>query len=217
MNSSSTSDSGTSRVGEGGAQRGEEIGALELARADVERQPPRDAVALPVGQHRRDFGDHPVADLGDDPGRFGDRDEAVGLAQAVARVVPAQQRLGAGDLAGDEAQLRLEREHELAALDRLAQRHLGVDLGLVLVGELGRRTGNTGSPPRLLGAIHGDVGGAHQRFDAGAMVGRERDPDRGADVDAVAVKLERLGDRQRDPPRDPLGILGDWRCAGRRR
>ena len=39
------------------------------------------------------------------------------------------------------------------------------------------------------------------------MIGRQRDADRGAHIDAVAVKLERLADGQRDPPRDALGIL----------
>ena len=47
---------------------------------------------------------------------------------AVARMVPAQQRLGAGNLPGDEAQLRLQGEQEFAALDRFGQRILGFDL-----------------------------------------------------------------------------------------
>ena len=51
-------------------------------------------------------------------------------------MVPAKQGFGADDLAGDEAHLRLEGEHELAALDRLGQRLLGLDLALVLGGEI---------------------------------------------------------------------------------
>ena len=42
------------------------------------------------------------------------------------------------ELARDEADLRLEGEQELAALDRFGQRLLGVDLLLVLGGKLGR-------------------------------------------------------------------------------
>ena len=83
---------------------------------------------MPVADHRGDFGDHPVADLGDDPGLLGDRDECVGHAHSVARMVPAEQRFRAGNLAGDEAQLRLQRKHELAAMDRFGQRILGFDL-----------------------------------------------------------------------------------------
>ena len=58
-----------------------------------------------------------------------------GRRKPVARMVPAKQRLGAGDFAGDEAQLRLEGEHELAALDRFGQRLFGLDLCLMLGGQ----------------------------------------------------------------------------------
>ena len=68
-----------------------------------------------------------------------------------------------------------------------------------------------------LGAVHGDVGGAHQRFDGRAVVGRDRDADRRADVDAVALQLERLGDRQRDPARDASRSRRPIRSAGRTR
>ena len=57
-----------------------------------------------------------------------------------------------------------------------------------------------------LGAIHGEVGGAHQAFDGRTMVGRHRDPDRGTDIDVVTLQLERLADRQRDPPRNHLDL-----------
>ena len=124
---------------------------------------------------------------------------------AVARMVPAQQRLGAGDLAGDEAQLRLQGEQEFAALDGFGQRILGFDLLLMLERQRLTEHAMLAAAARL-GAIHRDVGGAHQRFDAAAMLGAQGDADRGADVDAVAVQFERLGNRQRDPPRDPLDL-----------
>ena len=130
-----------------------------------------------------------------------------GHAQAVARMVPAQQRLGADDLAGHEAQLRLIGEHELAALDRFGQRLLGVDLALVLGGELVVEQAMLAAAERL-GAVHGDVRGAHQGFDAVAMVGADRDADRSADVDAVPVELERLGNGERDAARDTLDLGG---------
>ena len=85
-----------------------------------------------------------------------------GSAHAVARMVPAQQRLGAADLAGGEAQLRLQREHEFAALHRFAQRRFGFDLALMLGGQF--LAEQAIAPAALiLGAVHGDVGGAHQR------------------------------------------------------
>ena len=113
------------------------VGPLDLARADVERQPAVKAVALPVAEHGSDFADHPVADIGDDAGLLGDRDEGGRQPQAVARMVPAQQRLGARDFAGHQAHLRLEGEHELVALDGFGQRFLGLDLLLVLGREVG--------------------------------------------------------------------------------
>ena len=138
VNSSSTIDSGTPASAKAWRSLSEEIGALDLARADVEGQPAGEAVAVPFAEQCRDLAHHPVADLGDHPGPLGDRDEAVGHAQAVARVVPAQQRLGADHLAGHQAHLRLEGEHEFAALDRFGQRALGVEIFLVL-GRRGRR------------------------------------------------------------------------------
>ena len=60
----------------------------------------------------------------------------------------------------------------------------------------------------VLGLVHGDVGGAHQRFDARSVVGRDGDADRSADVDAVGAELERLGDGDDHPARDPLDLVG---------
>ena len=107
----------------------------------------------------------------------------------------------------DQAQLRLHRQHEFAALDRLAQRRFGVDLAPGARRPARSRTGNIGSPPRSLARYIAMSAARISAFDARAMVGRHRDADRRADVDAVAVKLERLADRQRDPPRDALGIV----------
>ena len=97
--------------------------------------------------------------------------KVAGQAQPVARMVPAEQRLGADDLAGDQAHLRLEGEHELAALDGFGQRLFGVDLLLMLGREVRVEQAMLPAAARL-GAVHGDVGGAHQRFDARAVVGR---------------------------------------------
>ena len=49
-------------------------------------------------------------------------DERPRHAQAIARMVPAQQRFGADDFAAGEAQLGLESEQEFAALDGFGQR-----------------------------------------------------------------------------------------------
>ncbi len=122
-------------------------------------------------------------------------------------MVPAQKRLGPDQLARHEAQLRLIGEHELAALDRFGQRLLGVDLALMLGGKLVVEQAMLAAAERL-GAVHGDVRGAHQGFDAVAMVGADRDADGSADVDAVPVKLEGLGNGDRDAARDTLDLGG---------
>ncbi len=46
-------------IGEGLAQLGEEIGAIDLARADVESQSAAKPLRLPVAEHRGDFGHAP--------------------------------------------------------------------------------------------------------------------------------------------------------------
>src|SRR6476469_3171078 len=86
VDAGSSSDSGTL------AKANEECGPLDLARTDVERQPSVDAVAMPGAEHIGDFAQYPVADLGDDPGLLGDRNERRRHAQAVAGMVPAEQR-----------------------------------------------------------------------------------------------------------------------------
>ena len=42
----------------------------------------------------------------------------------------------------------------------------------------------------------------------GAVVGRNSDADRGADIDAVSVQLEWLGNGKSDPAGDALGVGG---------
>src|SRR3954471_15823091 len=99
-------------------------------------------------------------------------------------MIPTQQGLGTGDLAGYEAHLRLERELELVALNRLGQRLFGIDLLLMLGRELRVEQAVLAAAYRF-GTVHRDVGGAHQRFDAPPVVGRNSNADRSPDVDAV--------------------------------
>ena len=121
-------------------------------------------------------------------------------------MVPAQKRFGAGYLARNQAHLRLEGEHELVALDGVGQRLFGFDLLLMFSGEFGVEQAML--PTALgLGVIHRDVGGAHQCLDARAMVGRDGNADRCADVDAVRGELERFGNREDDAPRNALDLV----------
>jgi hypothetical protein len=68
----------------------------------------------------------PAAEAPDQPGLLGERDELSRWDEAVARVLPARERLEALDLARRERQRRLVVELELVVRDRLAQ--LGLEL-----------------------------------------------------------------------------------------
>ena len=81
------------------AQAAEEHRMVELALADVDRQPLLDPGVGPAPDRARDLGDHPIADLDDQPGLLGALQEAGGQLDALRRVVPAQQRLGRDDAA----------------------------------------------------------------------------------------------------------------------
>ena len=153
--------------------------------------------------------DHPLANLRDEAGAFGDGDEGARQPQPIPRVVPAQQRLGPSDFARHQAHLRLESEHELVAQHRFPQRLLGLDFLLVIGGKIAVEQAILPAAGAL-GAVHRNVGRAHQRLDARAMLGRERNADRGADVDAVRGQFEGFGDGEHDAARDALD-LGD-RC-----
>ncbi len=120
-------------------------------------------------------------------------------------MVPAQQRLGADKLSGDQAELRLVDHDELAALNGFGESLLRVDLALVLGRKLVVEQAMLPTAKRL-GAVHGNVRGAHQRLDRAAMIRADRNADGRADIDAVAVELERLRDGDGDAPPDPLDV-----------
>ncbi len=120
-------------------------------------------------------------------------------------MIPPQQRFGAHDFACHHAELGLEGEHELAALNRLGQRPFGFDL-LLMLGRQGIVEQAVLAAAIRLGPVHRDVGRAHQRFDARTMVGGDRNANRSADVDPMTAQLERLGNGQGDTARNAFDI-----------
>ena len=125
---------------------------------------------VPPGKHRCHLDHHPVADLVDDPGLLGNADEVVGRDHAAGRMLPAQQGLGPGHSARREAELGLQGEHELAALNRVRQRLFGVHAMLVLGGQ-GIAEQAVLMPAARLRTVHGDVGRAHQFLDRAPVPG----------------------------------------------
>ena len=106
-------------------------------------------------------------------------------------MIPAQQRLNAGDLAAGHVDLWLIVQRELVALQRAAQRtlqHQALDrLRLDLLGEETEAVLAV-----FLGEIHRHVGILGQRLHVGAVVWIGRDADRGRGMAFVPAELQRL-------------------------
>ncbi len=99
----------------GPAHRVPDGAALELRHGDVDRhRQAGQALLMPGGDLCARRPQDPLADLDDEPGLLGDGDELVGREDAELRMAPAQQRLGAGDLAAGDLHFRLVEQHELA-------------------------------------------------------------------------------------------------------
>ncbi|OIQ76602.1 hypothetical protein GALL_417180 [mine drainage metagenome] len=139
----------------------DETGVGELPRADVDREHAlaRRRPLAPRRNARAGGVEHPLAELDDQAGLLGHRDELTRREQAAHRVVPAQQGLGPDDGAR-AVELRLVVQLELAELDGLAQLRLqrGApgQLDLHALFEEAQRIASV-----LLGAIHREVG-VHQ-------------------------------------------------------
>ena len=168
----------------------DEIEPAELQRRDVDRnRDPRPCHAVEAGPPQ-----HLGAELDDEPGMLGDRDEFGRRDEAARRVRPARQRLDADDLVAAGVEDRLVEHLEAVVLDGLAQvlldelalRQVGVHHGIVDAGAIAAFV--LGPVERHVGVAH-DVGRA-----AGALVDHG-DADAGADDDGMAA--DRVGRAQR--------------------
>ena len=147
-------------------------------------------------------------------GVLGVREERAGSAQAVDGVLPAHERLDAGDASGREVDLRLVVQDELVALERAAQ--LGDQREpLARVTVTGRVVGLK-ARARVLGLVHGDVGALQQRVGVGAVLGAQGRPDAGVHHDLEPLDLERVLERDSEPPPD-FGRAGEVRAREHQR
>ena len=143
----------------------------------------------PLGALSQRGVEDPAGELRDRAGPLGERHELVGLQQPVLGVLPAHERLGAGDVVPLERHLRLVVQDELVALDRAPQ--------LAEEAQPGRRVrvalGRVGLDAALaaLGVVHRDVGALHQRRHVGAVLGRERHAHAGVELDGDPAQGER--------------------------
>ena len=164
------------------------------------------AERAPGGDALERGAEHGRGERDDQPGLLGDRDELGRVDDAQLGVLPAGERLHADDPARAQLGLRLVGEHQLAALDRVAQ--LGGEReparAVVVLAGLERRVAARGG----LRGVHGDVGALDQRLDVMAVLGMARDADRAADLQRGGVDGERLAQAGEQALGDLVGGLG---------
>ena len=149
--------------------------------------------------------EHPARQRPDQPGLLGDRHEQVWTEQPVPRMLPAHERLGAGDAAGRQADLGLEVQRQLVLVDgtpQLAhhcQAHRAV---LVLVGRIHRV-----AHVAALGDVHRHVSAAEERIGVMAVVRRQRDANAGVDLELQTAEGKRLLQDLQQAIGDLLGLV----------
>ncbi len=122
----------------------------------------------------------------DQPGLLGEGDEVRRWNQAALGMLPAGERLEAGDAAAGERDDRLVVHDEVARRDASAE--LGFELEQLHRGAVQLEVEDLVAPrTRGLGAVHGEVGVAQEPVGAGARGLGEGDADRRRDVNLLPV------------------------------
>jgi hypothetical protein len=184
-------------------ERPAEVGVTELPRGDVEADRNRETQLAPRDELLAALADDPGADRLDQPGVLGDRDEVQRRHEAALGVVPPQEGLDRHDVAGGQPEDRLEVQDELVALDRAAQ-----PAGHQQLLQRVRRPAVGEDDPRAVGAprlAHRGLGVAQQRLLVAGVAGQHARSDPGAQLELLAVDLQRLGGRGDDVPGGGLG------------
>ena len=133
--------------------------------ADLERRIER---APPAQRLRGGAAKHPVADLDDEPGLLGDRDEFARRHVAEFGMAPARQRLGLDDAAGADLDDRLIVELDLVVGERSVQ--IADEAGAGRRRDVKRGRKNLQAvAPRAFGGVHREVRVAQQRLDVRAV------------------------------------------------
>ena len=121
-------------------------------------------------------------------------------------MLPAHQRLHAGNLAAAQVDLRLVVEQEFVAFQRMVKavfqhqplHRPDVHFGGVVLGVVAAQ---------FLGAVHGGIRVLQQRLPVLAVLGIGRDADAARDVQLASVDVERRGHRLEDFLRDHRHIV----------
>ncbi len=184
-----------------------EVGLAQLGARHVDGQPAeRNARRVPFGCLADRLLDDDAADLRHQAGLFRDRDELAGRDHAALGLLPAHQRLDAGDRAVGQRDLRLEVDAERA----LGDGDLEVALELLAVLELAPQLlGEEGvvAAAELLGGIEREIGMDDEVL---RIVGVDRidgDAGAGARQDGRALEADRLVDARQDALGDAVDVL----------
>ena len=164
-------------TGEQGADVVGQIQVDQVVGREVDRDAQFVAVRPPDGARGERPVEHGQSEGTDEPGALRQADELLRCHLAVHRVVPAGQRLGAGDGPVVHGRLRLDLDRQLVEQDGLAQVGLqGQPFGAVGVQD---RVVDTGRPAsRRFRRVHGDVGLRQQPRGGGRVLRRQGDPER---------------------------------------
>ena len=183
----------------------------ELARRKIDRHRDRPhSLALPRHVLQASLPEYPTTDRNDQAGFFRKRNEFARRQHGSILMAPAQQRLDAGDLAGDQIDLGLIVQQELVALQRVTEVRLHREpldgLGPAIAGE---------KPETILAValdeVHRHVGVAGQRLDVGAVERIDRHSDRSGDMTFVTVELDGLAQAPQQASCNALDVLAGLR------
>lgn len=181
-------------VGQRGFDGLHEVGQLELAGGEVDRDRELGPAAAPFGRLRAGGPQHPFADLHDVPRALGDGDELVGRDRAELGTGPAGERLEADGGPVGEVDERLVDDADLVTLERAADR--GTERQQL--GRLRAADGREHAADRLV-VSHRVVGAREQVCSLGAPR-PDGQSEGGGHPDADAVDVERRGGHRSSQP-----------------
>ena len=168
--------------------------ALQLVSRDVDRERERLSrralsACQPDGLPAR-LAHHPAAERNDQPRLLGQRNERERREHPARGMIPAHERLDAGDLARLQQDDRLIEQRELVAVDRVAQ--IGLELEpLHRLGVHARFVAAVLSLPALLRDVHRHVRVA-QQVARGVIRVRDGDPDARGREHFLPLEMERV-------------------------
>jgi hypothetical protein len=178
----------------------------ELARGKIHRHDDRRRACV---EPRATLGacgpQDPISDRDDQSGFLGDRDELSRRYGAELRVVPAQQRLAAGNLSRRETYLWLIGEMELALRSREPEPCLQPDAALDLVAHLAAEE-LVGVAPEVLCPVHRRAGIGDERIGVVAVPREDAYADACAEEHFASIEQDRLRERREGLLRNDMDV-----------